>query len=370
MALTRRGLGLGLLATGIGGTAGVALLGPERIERAVTGAGPDPSTLWGFIGGEKVDFVRNPKVRALLSRRYGLALDARRAGSIEMVGDPALTRQQPPWLWPAHSVMTQMARSNGLPVRRDEVVFTSPLVLYSWTPVVAALETAGFVERQGGIHTVRMAPLMEAIERGLAWRDLGVPELYGRAVVTTTDPTRSNSGFSFAALLANLFAGEVASPESLARDGARLRSVFARMGYKEASSGTHWNSYLTEGMGGKPLIAAYESQLVEFILANPARWASLQSAAVRPVMLYPTPTVTSVHPIISLTAQADRLVEALTDPELQDLAWSEHGFRGRLGAVGRGGPAFEGLSPSPAPLMPMPDAPTMLTVVDRLRTPT
>lgn len=370
MALTRRGLGLGLLATGIGGTAGVAWLGPERVERLVTGAGPDPVTLWGFIGGEKVDFLRNPKVRDLLSRRYGLTLDARRAGSIEMVSDSALTGQRPHWLWPANSVMTQMARANGLPVRRDEIVFNSPLVLYSWTPVVEALAKAGYVDRQGGIHTVNMAPLMDAVVRGLAWRDLGVPELYGRVVVTTTDPARSNSGFSFAALLANLFAGDVANTETLARDGERLRTVFARMGYKEASSGTHWNSYLTEGMGGKPLIAAYESQLVEFILANPARWATLSSSAIRPVLLYPTPTVTSAHPIVSLTAPADRLVEALIDPDLQELAWSEHGFRGRLGTPGRGGPALDGLSPTPANLTPMPDAPTMLAIVERLRTPT
>ena len=369
MTLTRRGLGLGLLATGIGGTAGVAWLGPERIERFVTGAGPDPVRLWGFIGGEKMDFARNPKVRDLLSRRHGLTLDARRAGSIEMVSDPALTGQHPQWVWPANSVMTQMARGNGLPVRRDEIVFNSPLVLYSWTPVVAALEKAGFVERHGAVHTVRMAALMDAILRGLSWRELGVPELYGRVVVTTTDPARSNSGFSFAALLANLFAGDVATTETLARDGERIRGVFARMGYKEASSGTHWNSYLTEGMGGKPLIAGYESQLVEFILADPARWAALKAAPVRPVLLYPTPTVASAHPIISLTAEADRLVEALIDPDLQELAWSEHGFRGRLGTVGRGGPALDELSPTPVNLMPMPDAPTMLAAVQRLKTP-
>jgi hypothetical protein len=122
-------------------------------------------------------------------------------------------------------------------------------------------------------------------------------------------------------------------------------------------------------MGGKPLIAAYESQLVEFILSNPERWTALKSAKIRPVMLYPAPTVTSAHPIVSLAAPADPLVAALTDPDLQELAWSEHGFRGKLGSVGRGGPAVEGLSQTVSSLVPMPDAPTMLALMQRLGAP-
>ena len=370
MALTRRALGIGLVATGIGGTAGVVAVGPKRIEKLLTGKNPDQTTLWGFIGGEKVDFVRNPKVRDLLADRYGLALDARRAGSIEMVSDPALLRQNPQWVWPASSVMAQLARSNGLGIRRDEVVFNSPLVLYSWSPIVEALEKAGYVERrESAYYVVKMAELMEAIVKRLSWRDLGVPDLFGRVIVTTTDPVKSNSGLSFAALLANLFAGDVATPQSLARDGDKIAAVFERMGYKEASSGTHWNSYLTEGMGGKPLIAAYESQLVEFILANPERWNALKSQKMKPVMLYPAPTVTSAHPILSLAAAADPLVAALTDPDIQELAWSEHGFRGKLGSVGRGGPKVEGLSPSVSSLVPMPDAAVMTALLQRLGAP-
>lgn len=370
MALNRRNLGIGLLASGIAGTTGVALVGPRRIEGLITGTNPDQVALWGFIGGEKLDFVKNPKVRDLLSRRYGLTLDARRAGSVEMVSDAALTRQGPQWLWPASSVMAQLARRNALPVRRDDVVFNSPLVIYSWSPVAEALEKAGYVERrENAFYIVKMTELMEAIVKRLSWKDLGVPDLYGRVIVTTTDPLKSNSGFSFAALLANLFSGDVASPESVARDGDKIATIFERMGYKEASSGTHWNSYLTEGMGGKPLIAAYESQLVEFILANPERWSALKSARIRPVMLYPAPTVTSSHPIISLAAAADPLVAALTDPDLQELAWSEHGFRGKLGSVGRGGPSVEGLSQTVSSLVPMPDAATMLAMMQRLGAP-
>jgi hypothetical protein len=371
MAITRRALGLGLLALGAGGTAAVGLIGPGRLRTLVTGEVADQVTLWGFIGGEKVDLVRNPKIADLLRRRYGITLDARRAGSVEMVSDAALIGQRPQWLWPASSVLVQLARRNGLPVRRDEIAFNSPLVLYSWSPVVEALIKAGYVEKRDNAHyVVKMAELMQAIAQGLAWRDVGVGNLFGRVIVTSTDPLKSNSGFTFAALLANLFAGDVATAETLTRDLPKINSIFARMGYKESSSGTHWNSYLNEGMGGKPIIVGYESQLIEFMLADPGRWKTLQSSSIRPVMLYPTPTVFSAHPIVSLTEQADRLVPALTDPELQELAWSEHGFRGKLGGTGKGGPAVEGLAPLISSVVPIPDATVMLALVERLSTPT
>src|SRR5262245_58173880 len=371
MAITRRALGLGLLALGAGGTAAVGLIGPGRLRTLVTGEVADQVTLWGFIGGEKVDLVRNKKVADLLHRRYGITLDARRAGSVEMVSDPALIGQHPQWLWPASSVLVQLARRNGLPVRRDDIVFNSPLVLYSWSPVVEALIKAGYVEkRDNAYYVVKMAELMQAISDGLAWRDIGVGNLFGRVIVTSTDPVKSNSGFSFAALLANLFAGDVATAESLKRDLPKINAIFARMGYKESSSGTHSNRYLNEGLGSKPLIVADESKPVESTLADPERWKSLQTSSIRPVMLYPTPTVFSAHPIVSLTEQADRLVPALTDPELQELAWSEHGFRGKLGSVGKGGPAVEGLAPVRASVVPIPDASVMLALVERLSTPT
>jgi hypothetical protein len=235
---------------------------------------------------------------------------------------------------------------------------------------VDALLAAGYVERrETSYYVVKMTELMQAISDGLAWRDVGVNDLYGRIIVSSTDPAKSNSGFSFAALLANLFAGGVATSETLKRDLARINSIFARMGYKESSSGTHWNSYLNEGMGGKPLIVGYESQMIEFMLADAERWKALQTSRIRPVMLYPTPTVISSHPIVSLTEEADRVVPAFTDPAFQALAWSEHGFRSRMGNVGKDGPAIEGLAPLISRVVPIPDATVMLALVERLSTP-
>ena len=84
------------------------------------------------------------------------------------------------------------------------------------------------------------------------------------------------------------------------------------------------------------------------------------------MLLYPVPTVYSSHPIISLSEKADRLIPALTDPDLQELAWGDHGFRGPLGRIGRGGPKVSGIAVAIESITPMPDASVMTALLDRL----
>ena len=80
MAITRRAFGIGLLATSAAGTGGYVYL---RQHPEIAGRFGEPKRLFGFAGGEKEGFLANAHVRDLLERRFGLVLDARRAGSVE-----------------------------------------------------------------------------------------------------------------------------------------------------------------------------------------------------------------------------------------------------------------------------------------------
>ena len=44
-------------------------------------------------------------------------------------------------------------------------------------------------------------------------------------------------------------------------------------------------------------------------------------------VLYPNPTIYSDHPILALDADGARLIDALSDPRIQDIAWKKYGFR-------------------------------------------
>lgn len=367
MALSRRALGLGLLGLSAAGTGGYLYL---RERPDLVGHLGETRRLMGFIGGEKERLLANPKVVRLLEGRFGLALDARRAGSVEQVRDPALLGQKPQFLWPSSSVLVEVARGAGVKIRRDRVAFNSPIVLYSWEKVADGLTKAGYAEKVGDFrYAVDLARLARAVIAGESFSALGVPNLFGRARIVSTDPNRSNSGFMFAGLVANLLMGDVVSEGSLGKVEADVQTLFRRMGFKPPSSGKLFDDYIAGGPSAEPLIVGYENQLVEWIVEDPARWKKVEAVAPQqPVILYPRPTVFSAHPLMSLAAEADGLIEAVMSEAVQDIAWSDHGFRGPLGSVGRTRAALfqERLVETVDAVLPMPEAGAMLALIDKL----
>ena len=170
MAVSRRALGVGLVAASVAGTGGYLYL---REHPEIAGRFGEPKKLFGFAGGEKEGFLTNTRVRELMDHRFGLVLDARRAGSVEMVRERALLDQHPQFLWPSSLVIVEVARSSGLELSRDQVIFTSPIVLYSWDRIADGLVKGGFAEPAGGPrYTV---DLLETAESGHRRRKLDRP---------------------------------------------------------------------------------------------------------------------------------------------------------------------------------------------------
>jgi hypothetical protein len=368
MAVSRRAFGLGLLGASAAATGSYLYL---RDHPEIAGSMGEARKLFGFAGGEKEGFLNNPKVRKILQSRFGYVLDARRAGSVEMVRERALLDQNPQFLWPSSSVMVDVARGGGLKISRDQVIFNSPIVLYSWDRIADGLVKGGYAEAAGGPrYFVDLLKLLKAVIAGQSWADLGVADLFGRARVVATDPAKSNSGFMFAGLCASLLGGDVVTLDSLGRIEGDVATVFHRMGFKPSSSGKLFDDYIGGGAGAQPLMVGYENQLVEWVLQDAERWKRVEAnAPEKPVILYPRPTVFSAHPLMSLAKEADGLIDALTSASLLELAWEEHGFRGPLGSIGKArNPMLQSrLIERIDAVLPMPEAPAMLALLDRLR---
>jgi hypothetical protein len=357
MSMTRRSFGIGLLLASAAATGGYLYLKDTKYLR-------EAQVLTGFVGGEKRGFLANPATLAAL-RDEGLALNARQAGSVEMVREAQILQQDPDFLWPSSSVMLEIAKENPVAIRRAEVILNSPIVVYSWEPVADGLETAGYVKRQAdGTRTIDLAAFITAVLGTKSWADLGVTELSGPARIVSTDPNLSNSGFMFAGLLANLLAGQVPLQSQLPALAPDLGKIFQRMGFKSNSSGSLFEDYIAGGPGVYPMAVLYENQLIEWALADPARWQRVMAGSSKPVILYPAPTVYSAHPLISLKPAADALVDALLSPPLQDIAWRDHGFRGPLGAPGTSAGSGHPIIPEKlTAIVPMPEAKVMLDIL-------
>jgi hypothetical protein len=345
----------------------IAIVGIVTSGIDVPGSGNSSSkdliVVHGYGGALKVNFMHDPQVATILADRYGLKVEITAAGSIEMLCDLPLDGKD--FIWAGDQSSLAIYRDCGGTSLRTDNIYNSPVVLYSWAPVVDALVAKGIArEEAGGAYSVDFSQLVALISEGQAWKDIGVDGLHGRVTVHTTDPARSNSGYLFAGLLANTMNnGDVVNEASVEPLLTDIRGIFDRLGYMEATSGDLFEQFLTTGMGAKPIVAGYESQLLEFLLENPT-YRDQIGEQVR--ILYPRPTVWASHPMVARTEDGARLLDALKDPEIQKLAWERHGQRAGVAGVLNDPAAIDvpGLMQSVASVVDMPSP----AVMDRILT--
>lgn len=315
-----------------------------------------------YYGGEKSALLANPKVKEIIEDRYRITLTASRAGSVEQVTTLDYTGRD--CLWPSNEVAVELARDAGRPVISSATIFNSPIVFYAWAEVADAMAAKGMVtKRNDGMLTADITKIAAAVDQGARWKeDLGL-NIYGPFRIFSTHPAKSNSGNVWSGLLSIVFNNGV-PPNASQIDAIlpRITAYFDAMGHMESSSGDIFENFLKQGMGARPIIIGRENQLVEFLTVN-AAYSDLINNRIR--VIYPEPTVFASHPLISLTPACARLAEALQDPDLQAIAWAEHGFRTGLIGV-ENDPADLTAATLPATVdlvVPMPPAAVMERII-------
>jgi hypothetical protein len=345
----------------------------EQPKKAVGGSSPnsgyagpprDVVAIAGYVGGEKMQLLQNEKIRRILADKYHIAINPTKAGSIDMVSDMDLSGKD--FVWPSNDFTVELFRVKGHKARKDQIVFNSPIVIYTGWNIADALIKQGIVEkRPEGYFIVKFQDLLNMIAGQKTWKDLGL-NFYGKISVRCTDPTRSNSGNMFAGLVANTFNnGDVVDESSVEKILPQTTKVFARLGMMERSSDDIFRKFIATGTNNS-MVVGYENQIVEFIVANPDKRDLIQNQV---CVLYPEPTVWSSHPVISLDDKGDRVIEAMLDPEIQKLAWSEHGFRSGLegSSADKTAVRLDCIAEKITSVTPLPGARTFMRILEALK---
>lgn len=326
-----------------------------------------------FIGSEKDDFLSNETVTTILANRYGLEVDFTNMGSIEQAYLDRSRLSATDCLWPSNTSALEIFRANNQQAfnagsYEHETIFNSPIVFYSWTPIVDALQSEGLVAQEADHWVTDTADFVDLLvsEERPTWNELGVEDLYNGFNLITTDPVRSNSGNMFYGLLLNMLnGGQVADLGTLNQHLPTIEAYYNRQGLLIESSGILFDDFISRGMGANPMIANYESLIIEFSVQNQE---SLDLIRDQIRVIYPQPTVWSAHPMIALTDEGSQLIEALRDPELQTIAWEQHGFRTGLIGVSND-PAVLAIAGIPAEVrsvMNLPQPQAMIEMVEQL----
>lgn len=313
----------------------------------------------GLVGGEKSGFLADPQVLSILKTKFDITVSVDRVGSLEMVRG---STQGLDFLWPSSQVALDIYKNRKAPLQKATVIFNSPLVLYSWADTTNALIKQGIVRRKDGSYfVVNMPKLVGLMNSNKRWKDIGLNDFFGPIVIHSTDPTKSNSGMMFAGLLATMLnKGEVVDERSVGKTLPTLGRFFQRLGYMQHGSGDIFDQFLQMGEGAYPLMVGYENQLIEFGIQHESQ-RDLLNRQVR--VLYPQPTVWSAHPLIALNDTGERLLEALRDPQIQQLAWERHGFRSGSMIVTK---PLPGVPEKVQSVVPMPSAAVMARITSSL----
>lgn len=276
------------------------------------------------LTGEKTEIWDNPTIQKILKDKYGLTVEYRKAGSIEMA-----TVEQPDadFLW-LSSQMALKLYTLRHPQAKSDIIFSSPVVFFSWDIIADALVKNGIARVEKGVYYVDTEKLARLVLEKKKWSDIGVDQLYGNVVVISSDPTVANSGIMLSGLLASVL-NEGTPPDETQIQTVLpdIQTFFKSIGYVEKLSGDLFELYIKTGVGSKPIIAGYENSLIEFALSNPEVWPKVKNK-IR--ILYPEPTVWTSHPFIAKNEKGERLMKALMDPEIQRLSWERHGFRNEV----------------------------------------
>lgn len=302
-------------------------------------------------GSEKSELMADPEVAKLLHDKFGLTVKFVPMGSYKQVllSSEDIKARGYNCLWPssasARSVF-EAKHKGAFPAYRAQTVLQSPEVIYSGPSATKALTDAKLVStRNGTVHWLDIKTLLTGhVLKGTTWQQLKATDLAGPVRIGSTDARTSNSGFTLAQLeLTAISTSDLTTPPTLAEARKALptlRRIYETSGLQAASSDDGFRQWLTQGGEySSPMYAGYENQIIQHWIANGRSESLMQDVRI----LYPEPTIFADHPVLALDADGARLIEAMTDEQVQKIAWQRYGFRSSTNAALNDVKAFDKL---------------------------
>jgi hypothetical protein len=303
-----------------------------------------------YGGSEKQDFINDPEVTKILKDKYGIAVNFNAKGSYNQVqlSTDELKANKVDCLWPSSASAQAVFEGAGTAKAfgndyQAASVLQSPEVLYANKEAADGLIAAGIVQMRDNAYFVvdLNKLLLQYLLPGKSWSDLGVALPSGPVLINSSDPAKSNSGMTLAQLeLATVASGNPyvpATPDQARAALGRVKALIDAQGLMRTGSDSAFEQWVIQQTGG--LLAGYENQLLQ--------WVTTRNGGVMPpgiVTLYPEPTILNDHPILSLTAAGKKLIAAIEDDAVQDIAWKRYGFRSGTRVIEQ---AFPGVTVPP-----------------------
>lgn len=289
----------------------------------------------GAVGGGKENLLADEDINEIFAKKYGFRFTQDSWSNGKTVVNDVVRengdkydliffsdrRYYEEYQTPADPALGEASRYRVL---GGDYVLNTPIVMYSWVPVVQALEKENIVTRKDGVYYITdMKKLMNYILEGKKWSDLNLP-IYGSINIGSVDPVTSSPGATYYGLLLATLTDQELNDKTIGEALPKLKEFYEKSGYMNNTPADLFSFFLKTGMGTKPIIVDYEKSIIDFANANPEGWKQVKNEV---VILYPTPTIWNSHCIAALSDNGKKLIEAFKDPDVSQTAWEKYGFR-------------------------------------------
>ena len=123
-------------------------------------------SITGYLGGEKIGLFDDAKFKALAAKQ-GIAIDYRKAGSPAMMDTD---RKGMGYLFPSSRAAVEYGNAKGVKAPQSDIVFNSPIVLYTHKAVADGLVNGGLVTKDdSGAYHMDMAKAVDAMVANTTW---------------------------------------------------------------------------------------------------------------------------------------------------------------------------------------------------------
>jgi len=263
----------------------------------------------GIVSEEKGGLFENQKVKDILALKYGLKV------RLTSPHGDTFNREDISFIWHGGEYYkTWVVEKEKLSLLKEESLFATFLVFYTWKGNAERLERQGLLQRE------KKGPLYIDLKKTgkLIFSRRSAPRFI------MADPSVMTSGLEFMSILVRFFSGYsgLGNPPGSILEKTRL--VTHSQGYAFKGEARIFDLFIRTAERRDTLLVGYEQQVLE---------CYKNQKLLRPVLkkklrvLYPKIPVWIVHPFLVLKKDGSKLVEALKDKNIQNIAREEYGWR-------------------------------------------
>jgi hypothetical protein len=311
------------LCIGSGVLAVILLFGTVRNPKQENGPDRELETVHILFSEDKKGLIQDTDFRDLLKSRFDIVLIGEKYGP-EGIPAGALERMDGVWtIGPFSESIPENFSSENSGSKAN--VFSSPLVIYSWSDILHTLIGEGIAKISDEVpYLIDFPRLLQLMRDGRTWNTLGLRNMEGTVVLRTADPVDSPVGRLSAYLIAEALPDTPSDASNGPLPAAGLKQLYEIMGPLPDSEEALFSKFLKQGPWAYPFAMATESQIIAFYQAFPVYREKMES---RIRVLYPEPTLNIPHPFVALTPKGKRLLDALNSEEVQKFAAKKYGYR-------------------------------------------